>query len=72
MKKKLLNTNSVDKICANCSYGRHAPDGETVLCIKKGVMAPYSTCRKFDYDPLNRTPARPIGLGEHSAEEFEL
>lgn len=72
MKKKLLNASSVDKICANCAYGRHTPDGETVLCTKKGVMTYYSSCRKFEYDPLNRTPARPLGFSEHTMEEFEL
>lgn len=72
MKKKLLNTDSIDKICLNCAYGRHTPDSDGVLCVKKGVMLPHSSCRKFEYDPLNRTPVRPLDFSEFSAEEFEL
>ena len=72
MKKKLLNLKSIDKICANCAFGTHAPDGDSVLCEKRGVMLNTSTCKKFKYDPLNRTPARPLMMGEHSPEEFVL
>lgn len=72
MKKKLLNLKSIDKICANCAHGKHAPGEESVLCEKRGVMLNTSSCRKFKYDPLNRTPARPVSLGEYSAEEFVL
>ena len=72
MKKKLLNLKSVDKICANCAHGKHAPDGDGVLCEQRGVMLNTSTCKKFKYDPLNRTPARPLMMGEHSPEEFVL
>ena len=72
MKKKLLNLKSIDKICANCAYGRHAPGEESVLCEKKGVMLNTSSCRKFEYDPLNRTPARPMTMGEFSPEDFVL
>lgn len=72
MKKKLFNTHKIDKICLNCIHGRHTPDEDGVLCVKKGVMLPYSSCRKFEYDPLNRIPARPVVLSEFSAEDFEL
>lgn len=72
MKKKLLNTDKIDRICLNCIHGRHTPDADGVLCVKKGVMFPNSSCRKFEYDPLNRTPARPLVFSEFSAEDFEL
>lgn len=72
MNKKLLNLKSVDKICANCLYGRHTPGEDGVLCEKKGVMLNISSCRKFKYDPLNRTPVRPVSMGDFSAEDFEL
>lgn len=72
MKKKLLNMDTVEKICKNCAHGRHTPDGDGVLCVKKGVMLPFSSCRKFEYDPLNRTPAQPVDFGGYSAEEFKL
>ena len=72
MNKKLLNLKSVDKICANCAYGRHTPGEDGVLCEKKGIMLNVSSCRSFKYDPLNRTPARPLTMGDFSAEEFVL
>lgn len=72
MKKKLINLKSIEKICANCAYGKHTPDETGVLCEKKGVMLKTSTCKSFKYDPLNRIPARPMALGNYSAEEFEL
>lgn len=72
MKKKLLNFKSIDRICANCANGRHAPDGDSVLCTEKGVMNSFSTCRKFKYDPLNRIPKQKLPKSLHTAEEFEL
>ena len=72
MKKRLLNLKSIDKICANCAYGKHAPDDENILCEKRGVMLYNSSCRKFKYDPLNRIPVRPVLMDEHSWEEFVL
>lgn len=72
MKKRLINKKNIEKICANCVHGRHTPGEDGVLCLKKGVMSTTSSCRKFDYDPLNRTPARPLPLGDYSAEEFQL
>jgi len=72
VKKKLMNLKSIEKICANCAYGRHTPDEDGVLCEKKGVMLKTSSCKSFKYDPLNRIPARPMSLGNYSAEEFEL
>lgn len=70
--KKLLNLKEIDNICANCIHGRHTPDGKGVLCEKKGVMLSTSTCRRFEYDPFNRTPLRPMSLNVPSAEEFQL
>jgi hypothetical protein len=72
VKKKLLNLKSIDKICANCAYGTHAPDGDSVLCEKRGVMLNISSCKKFKYDPLNRTPARHVLIDDHTWEEFVL
>lgn len=67
-----MNLKSIEKICANCAYGRHTPDEDGVLCEKKGVMLKTSSCKSFKYDPLNRIPAHPMSLGNYSAEEFEL
>lgn len=38
-----------------CARGQAAADN-TVLCPRRGVMQPYSSCRKFKYDPLKRQP----------------
>ncbi len=72
MKRKLLNLNDVEKICANCENGIHTPDGCSVLCNQRGVVAFNSTCRKFSYDPLNRIPKRPLKTENFSPEEFIL
>ncbi len=67
-----MNLKSIEKICANCAYGRYTPNEDGVLCEKKGVMLKSSSCKSFKYDPLNRIPARPVTMGNYSAEEFEL
>lgn len=54
----MLFTKKIEARCDYCERG--TPLGENkVLCIKKGVMSPDSSCRKFRYDPLKRTPPRP-------------
>ena len=67
----MLFRKKIERSCTYCIHGTQLDD-ESVLCIKKGVMLPNSSCRKFEYDPLNRTPARPVSFGEFSAEDFEL
>lgn len=71
MKRKLYGEN-IDKSCGYCEHGKAAPDGETVLCIKKGVVTPDFHCRRFKYDPLKRVPKRRPPLPEYSPEDFEL
>ena len=70
--KKVVNSGETNRSCANCAFGRHTPQGDAVLCEKKGVKAPDSRCRHFKYDPLNRIPNKPLTLGGHSPEEFRL
>jgi len=70
--KKVVNRKEIDRACVNCAFGRHAPEGDLVLCEKKGVKAPDSVCRHFKYDPLNRIPNKPLTLGDYSPEEFQL
>ena len=33
---------------------------DQIACPKKGVMSAASHCRAFQYDPLRRTPPRPV------------
>ena len=39
MKYQLFSP-EIEPCCAFCEHGRTAPDGKTVLCIKKGVVLP--------------------------------
>ena len=70
--KKLLNKKEISPSCSYCSYGKLSPDGETVLCKKKGVVEKDFACRKFNYDVLKRQPKRPIELEKYNPEDFSL
>jgi len=72
MKNKLVNENSISAACSHCLNGRLSPDKLSVLCKKKGVMLPTSSCRKFVYDPLKRKPLRLPKLPKMEAGDFEL
>lgn len=71
MKQKLTGKGIAPK-CEYCSFGKLAPDGNTVLCVKKGIVAVDGSCGKFDYDALKRTPKIPPSLPEFTAEDFKL
>jgi len=47
--------------CAYCAHGAQL-DGESILCRKRGIVAPGDSCRAFRYDPLKRVPPRPVAL----------
>ena len=63
----------LDPRCGHCSKSRPLND-EEVVCIKKGVMSFGSHCRSFTYDPLKRTPPRPImaNFNKLKDEDFQL
>lgn len=71
MKKQLFGS-QIEPACEYCHKGHKTMDGQMVLCKSKGVVAPYYSCRKFDYDPLKRIPLRPQPLPEYSQEDFKL
>ncbi|NLL39669.1 MAG: hypothetical protein GX254_08815 [Clostridiales bacterium] len=52
------------KIEPSCSYCKRGTtiDEETIICIKRGISAPWESCKKFVYDPLKRVPAAPQRL----------
>ncbi len=59
--------------CAYCAHGRPAPDDDAVLCVKCGIMMPTSSCRRFKYDPLKRTPTPKVKIRtDYSMEDFSL
>lgn len=71
-KKKLFESN-IEPRCAYCAKG--APlDGEAILCSKRGIVSPGSSCGSFRYDPLKRVPPRPaaLDLSKLSDEDFRL
>ena len=72
MKKPLINANEITPACGVCGHGILSADGECVLCIKTGVRALDSSCKKFVYDPLKRIPRRKIAKSEFTAEDFKL
>lgn len=72
MRKKLLNKDDISPACAYCLHGKMSPGNQSVLCIKKGVMLPTSSCNKFVYDPLKRRPQRMPKLPKMESEDFEL
>ena len=72
--KKLLNKKEISPSCSYCALGKLAPDGETVLCKKKGVVEKDFSCRKFKYDPCKRVPvkAKAMDFSQYSPEDFKL
>lgn len=72
MKKTVFNTENISPACAYCLIGKPAPDGETVLCPKKGVVAKDYSCKKFKYDIMKRVPKKSPKLQSFSQEDFSL
>ena len=69
----MLFQKDIDPRCAYCKQG--APlDGERVICVKKGVVSAAGSCRSFRYDPLKRTPPKPLkaDFGRFTDEDFTL
>ena len=63
----------IDPRCAYCERGRDLGNGR-VACVHKGVVDEAFHCRKFRYDPLKRTPPRPVKpeFSELKQEDFVL
>ncbi|MCH5170054.1 MAG: hypothetical protein J1F24_02070 [Oscillospiraceae bacterium] len=72
MRSKILNEKKISPSCSYCAHGKSSPDGESVLCIKKGVMEKDGYCKKFNYDILKRQPKRPRSLGKFNEDDFSL
>lgn len=71
MKQRLFGKN-IEPACGYCENGKLTADGLSVLCKRKGVCAPYSSCSKFVYAPLKRTPKRAPQLLTYEKEDFSL
>lgn len=72
MKRKLLEKKKYPAVCENCLHGRLSPDEQSVLCIKKGIVEPDGSCRRYSYDPLKRKPKKPLLIEQANPADFEL
>lgn len=59
--------------CEYCSFGTKLND-DTILCIKRGVVAQRKKCRKFLYDPCKRIPPKQkvIDFSKYTQDDFSL
>ncbi len=72
VKKKLLEKKNYPPACEYCKKGRLSPDEKSVLCLKKGIVAPDGKCISYSYDPLKRRPKKPLTVASADPSEFEL
>ncbi|MDR3344953.1 MAG: hypothetical protein LBT21_05120 [Oscillospiraceae bacterium] len=70
MKKPLFSKQPPS--CGYCRYGKPAPDGNSVLCPKRGVTHAGMFCKKYSYDPLRRVPKPEPKLPHYSPEDFSI
>ncbi len=65
----MLFQKDIEPRCAYCKRGANL-DEEQVMCMKKGIVSAAGACRKFKYDPLKRTPPKPVSVDfSHLKEE---
>ncbi len=59
--------------CAYCRHGYPTDPGQ-VVCRKKGIMPETGQCRSFRYDPLRRTPPRPLSVDftKYDSKDYSL
>ena len=69
----MLFRKKIEPRCAYCARGSQINE-EEVACVKRGIVGVGHHCRSFRYDPLRRTPPRPVKLrtDKLSAEDFSL
>ncbi|MCQ2476827.1 MAG: hypothetical protein MJ125_03230 [Clostridia bacterium] len=72
MKKNVLNKKTYPPKCEYCQKGKVSPDGETVLCKKKGIVERDFSCRSYKYDVLKRKPLRRPVLEDINPQDFEI
>lgn len=72
LRKSVIDYKNAPRECQNCLHGVRMPGDEKIFCKKTGIRLPGSSCKKFCYDPLKRTPKRPPKIEQFSPEDFEL
>jgi len=55
----MLFEKNMEPRCAYCARGSQLDD-DTILCVKRGLVSPGHSCRKFQYDPFKRVPPKPV------------
>ncbi len=61
----------IDPRCAYCDRGVQVNERE-VMCVKRGIVPIEFHCGQFRYDPLRRTPPRPVGLRKSNYDEKDF
>ena len=54
----MLFRKEIEPRCAYCQYSNVLNESQ-LTCLKRGIVSPSGSCRKFSYDPLKRVPPRP-------------
>ena len=69
----MLFQKDIEPRCAYCQRGAQLED-DKILCVKKGVVSPGGSCRRFKYDPLKRVPPPPVlpDISKLKDEDFYL
>lgn len=69
----MLFRKKIERSCVYCIYGTKL-DEDTILCSKKGMKTVEDKCRKFQYDPLKRVPAKAKALdfSKYDDQDFSL
>lgn len=65
----MLFNKHIEPRCGYCQWATPL-DGEQMMCVKKGIVTCAGSCRRFQYDPLMRTPPKPVSINfEHLRDE---
>lgn len=69
----MLFRKKIEKSCEYCTHGTLL-DNDQILCVKRGLTANVSKCRKFCYDPCKRVPPKPkaIDFSQYDDQDFSL
>lgn len=71
MATQKLFGNTIKPACKYCSHAYQQLEDQ-VLCLKKGVVPPDYSCKKFDYDPTKRIPPKPLPTVQYEEGAFQL
>ncbi len=67
----MLFRKKITRSCSYCQYGTSICE-QQVLCVKRGVVSIYDSCRKFRYNPLKRIPPKVKALDFQKFDETDF